>query len=504
MYNKDDNLDEDDDITKKAPKPKTKTYIFIGLTLIASIVVFALAVVLAVTLLGGRSGNETTDVSPTEAPVTDVTETSNASTTDRMDNHTLAKAIVKEVDVAGEKVLVYAYNAGKAYMLNIASDSATKDIENKDIKFTDLKAGDIIDTEFYTTSKDVITLKISTEGWEKKDVSGISVDKANHRVTVGGVVYAFDNQVIAFQKGKPVSIENLTTKDLVNIKGVKNTLLFVEVTKGHGLVEIINAEKIKEGTIEIGTEVKDDKDAVKFTASVKELLLSIKEPLGVVEGKYVVKIKGANIDEFKTEIEVVEGNVVTLDLKEIQIKSGALNVKVNVPDAYVYIDGKQVSTEDPIIIEYGKYTLKVSKDKYDTSENKIVIKEPITTVTVTLKETIVLGKVNITTIPPNADVYIDDVLIGKSPVETRQTLGEHNVVIKLDGYEDFNSPIFVTEDSTKTFNFTLNKLPEPEPTEVPEPATTTPAEQAPVTTEPAPITTEPTLTDVSFTPVPQN
>ncbi|MBO6187392.1 MAG: PEGA domain-containing protein [Prevotella sp.] len=59
----------------------------------------------------------------------------------------------------------------------------------------------------------------------------------------------------------------------------------------------------------------------------------------------------------------------------------------------------------------------------------------------------IYGELNITSTPPMADVYIDDSLIGQTPLYIPQLLiGKHKVVLKHKGYADYNSSIMAKEN----------------------------------------------------------
>jgi len=68
------------------------------------------------------------------------------------------------------------------------------------------------------------------------------------------------------------------------------------------------------------------------------------------------------------------------------------------------------------------------------------------------------GTVVITTTPPGADIRIDDVPYGRSPVTTPLSAGEHAVHGTRDGYADLADSVVVAEGETTSVNLVLVEL----------------------------------------------
>ena len=67
----------------------------------------------------------------------------------------------------------------------------------------------------------------------------------------------------------------------------------------------------------------------------------------------------------------------------------------------------------------------------------------------------ILGRININSTPAMADIYIDDKLVGKTPLMYDLIIGKHNIVVRKDGFTNKKYSITIEEDKTTDVNPTL-------------------------------------------------
>ena len=78
------------------------------------------------------------------------------------------------------------------------------------------------------------------------------------------------------------------------------------------------------------------------------------------------------------------------------------------------------------------------------------------------------GKVHISSAPANADVYVDDKFIGNAPAALTLSTGTHHIVVKMEGYKDWDRTLEVMKDSELSLNAALaSTSPQPAPPAVP-------------------------------------
>lgn len=131
--------------------------------------------------------------------------------------------------------------------------------------------------------------------------------------------------------------------------------------------------------------------------------------------------------------------------KTFSQKTGTISVNSFPQKASVYLNG-ELKGETPLVIKslpYGTYEVKVVLEGYREykEEVKIDSSNPNALVTPILEHAVF--SVNIESDPPNALVYIDGILRGKTPVlVTDLTANEnHLLVVKLESYKDWKQTI---------------------------------------------------------------
>jgi S1-C subfamily serine protease len=69
------------------------------------------------------------------------------------------------------------------------------------------------------------------------------------------------------------------------------------------------------------------------------------------------------------------------------------------------------------------------------------------------------GKIHISSSPASADVYVDGKFIGNAPSVLSLSSGSHRIVVKLEGYKDWDRTLEVMKDSDLSLSATLTSLP---------------------------------------------
>jgi len=66
------------------------------------------------------------------------------------------------------------------------------------------------------------------------------------------------------------------------------------------------------------------------------------------------------------------------------------------------------------------------------------------------------GKIHITSSPASADVYVDGKFVGNAPSILALTTGPHHIVVKMEGYKDWDRTLEVMKDSDLSLNAALS------------------------------------------------
>jgi len=149
--------------------------------------------------------------------------------------------------------------------------------------------------------------------------------------------------------------------------------------------------------------------------------------------------------------------------------AGTLAISSNPPGATVYIDNvvKGITPVTLTDTATGSHTLLLRRSGYD-DYTRDFITEPLTPATIgaaltksiteptTQPPTPSLGSVAITSMPSGAAVYLDNSLKGTAPVVISDVLpGNHEVILSLRGYNDWNQVVSVGSGQTAAVNAIL-------------------------------------------------
>ncbi|MGC9089634.1 MAG: serine/threonine-protein kinase [Caldisericia bacterium] len=180
-------------------------------------------------------------------------------------------------------------------------------------------------------------------------------------------------------------------------------------------------------------------------------------------GKYKVKIKNKDYEDWEKEFEVEEGKEILVEAslnKITQTLEGTLIINSN-PKANVYIDGAYKGiTPLNIKLKEGVYKIKISLEGYEVYEKNVSIKpNEVQNVAVTLKKLYLKTYIKVITNPKKVEVYIDKVLVGLSDGTFEIKPGTHELILRLEGYLDYLTDVTLKEGETKEINVILEKSP---------------------------------------------
>ena len=322
------------------------------------------------------------------------------------------------------QLTLYDLTADKSYSVYANGSTDLKDKFGNAMVFAEFKEGDIVEAAFGETDNLLSSMQSSPQAW--KYVTGIKVDSENKTITIANTAYRYTNALVTVHNGSPFSLTELDPVDIVTVKGYKDTAWYVELDKSHGTIVIEKRPDILGGTVEIDTSIYASLDQT--------------QTLKVTEGTHRVVVKGNNIEPFTTEVTISTGQEVTVDLSGIQLKAGIVTFNISEPDAKLTINEESMNPRDPLVLDYGEYIIKITKDGFADWERTITLDTPNYTVTAALEKIVEVCDLTITTDPAGAHIYIDNAYIGLSPVTTSIEYGLKTITVKKEGYVEISFP----------------------------------------------------------------
>lgn len=433
--NRNDMLNRGNVPNKKVPNQKSQYKIFMLITIISGIIICIVAFALVYNSFSSDSSASNSNNTPDLSTGTKLTE--------NFENNKIGATfvgVIKEADPDKREFTFLAFDDNKNYKLKATGKTELKDKYDNSMALQEFKVGDIVDF-VYDEDKKLTSLRLSDSGWSEEKVQGVNVNTDNRTISFGKKVYSYSEMLSVTFKDEATDIDKINELDTVTITGYENTVYSINIEKGHGIIQIINKDKIKDGTFEV------DKDIYKTLSEIGSVT--------VAEGNHKILVKGSNCDPYTKDINVIADETTTVDLSEVQIKQGVLLIKANVSDYLLTINNTPELSREPLVLEYGAYTIKLEKQGYTSFETQVILDSEQKTVNAELKQEVAMGKVTINSNPEGAEVFIDNAKMGYTPVSSQITQGKHNIIVKKDGYIDVTySGIDVTEQEN-IFNITL-------------------------------------------------
>ena len=236
------------------------------------------------------------------------------------------------------------------------------------------------------------------------------------------------NAFVVLERGK---VKEILIEQGFQQLGCTTTECAVEVGK------MLNVQKIVSGTIgKLGRTWTMDISLIDIESSQ-------------IEKSFFQDYKG-EIDELLAVMESVATQVANIagKIRQVTIDVGKLEVNVKPVDAEITLDNKKVGNS-PLLLENvipGKHILQINASGFDTYEKEIeIIKDKPTILNIGLKKIFALS---LNSNPSQAEVYIDDIQIGVTPLDKKVVEDEKlKITLKKMNYKDWEKTIVVTKDS---------------------------------------------------------
>lgn len=185
-----------------------------------------------------------------------------------------------------------------------------------------------------------------------------------------------------------------------------------------------------------------------------------KEISGLRVGRYKVVLKMSGYCDWSSTIEVKEGRFTNIDAQLEHIR-GKIVVNSTPSGAKVFVDG-QLMGETPIEIKDVKpwkpHRIEVVMPGYNEWRSTVFTDPGETTTIQAILERAITTHLYVTSIPPEANLYIDGNLVGKTPIRGMEIrLGEHTLRIEKEGFLPVEKRIVAVEGRANFVNFILER-----------------------------------------------
>lgn len=424
---------------KKAPNFNFS--IFLGITISIGVVIFALVAILTYSSLSNYIN----------LPKNNSSLNLDNNTNNNIDNESLVLdtntnqniiGIIKNIDYEKNIFTFSDIKTNKVYTLKSKSTTEFKDKYENMLTISELEIGNVVDFSFDTDNK-LNYVYENKNSFYLENISNTKINTELNTLSLNDKTYKINDNAIILRNNEEYELSKISSVDILDIKGYNNTIYFIELKKGNGILKLENKPALNKAVIEI------DRDIFKSLEEIDSINLS--------EGKHKIVIRSEDTISFVKEIDIISGQETILDLSEIQNKSGTLYIKSNITDYTLYINNVIETSREPLKLHYGTYNIRAEKEGYNPFQAQVSINGPQANVEIKLEKIEKMGKININSTPDNTEVFINNNFVGYTPLVYKVPHGVHTITLKKSGYNDFVLSSVTIGDEESSFNITMHK-----------------------------------------------
>lgn len=350
--------------------------------------------------------------------------------------------VIRDINYEEGYFVIYDFKLSEAYNIKVKPSTKFSDRFGLPLTVQELQIGDIVDFSFDNADfANYINLNPDTFSIENVRPERVGISEAV--LMLNGTNYDVSNTADIYKGLSLLTLADVSTADKISVKGYGSTIYSIRVNSTTGTLVLINKPNLANGIIEI------DRDFFKPLDTVERVELD--------EGEHKLVIKCSTLDPYLKDFIIEADKETILDLSDLQNKPGNLLIKANVSDYDLYVNGEIIEDGGPLSLIYGTYAIKLVKESYETYETQISINKPNDTLEIEMEKIEKLGTLSLSSNPAGAQVFIDNILVGETPLKYKLSHGMHNIKLTLDGYNDFLLSSVSISDEDSDFNVTMHQ-----------------------------------------------
>jgi len=282
--------------------------------------------------------------------------------------------IVSDINSANETIRVYNYSTGVQYQYYYGLTTGFFDKYGNHMSVSDIHQGDVVDISGADSDGKAKRIQKSDKVWTNDAVTNFSVDKDKSVLEIGNSSYRLGERTMIFSGSDVVDTDSLTAQDKLAVVGIDKDIVSISVTTGHGTLQLSNTSLFEGSFLQLGDRI--------FAEITKDMSLD------VPEGSYTLAVAN-NSWGGSTDIEIKRGETTKVNLNDLKgegPKKSSILFEVDVQGAKIYVDGSEIDYTSPVEITYGKHTLKVTADGYDTWTRTLYVNSKEATIQITIND----------------------------------------------------------------------------------------------------------------------
>lgn len=361
--------------------------------------------------------------------------------------------VIKEL--SEDQISIFDIEKKQIVKTTIQEATLITDERDKAIPLSQIRLGDIIEIAYEPAKDNLLSIKKSSTGWIKTDFKNAKLDKPNRQIHIGANTYNYtENILVLDQAGNLLdNMHFVGDYDTLELKGIKNEVHSIKVLEQQGFIQL-DGLPTREGTLEID---------INRQINLEEISTTI--PLSAGTHKIGIYLNG--YEPLIKNIEITPGEILVVTTDDIEKEYYTLLVNVtNGDNQYVIdIDGKKYKPQDRIELLPGNYKLTITKKGFETYEQQISVEQsgPVTITLVPIQEikqeettskeennkeeqeepVQANYKINISSNPEGASIYINGTHKGVTPYNTTLPMGDYYIELQKEGYETYSTAITI-------------------------------------------------------------
>ena len=366
-----------------------------------------------------------------------------------------ACVVVASIYEEDQALSLFNIDGKEAMVLSYDGATLIQDKYKSPMSIAQLREGDIAEITYNKELERLGAITLSGDAWRYEGISKYSINQENGSITIGDENYGMESGILAFSAGRPINVNEIIHQDVLSFNGKGNKVMSITVDQGHGYLELLNAEALLGGWIEVGQTL--------ISQIAPDMLLTIPE------GSYTIRLSSDGIDETR-DVVIERDKVTSLDLGDIEIpapENGVVIFEITPATARVSVDNEIIKTTYPVRLSLGLHMVTAEAQGYDSlseyiqvdGENTLTVKMDLSEQTTVSENSISpeseVQEAQITIeAPGGADVYQDNLYMGIAPVTYPKTPGEHTITLRKTGYITRSHNIIVADDGKDaTYSF---------------------------------------------------
>lgn len=282
--------------------------------------------------------------------------------------------IVSDINSANETIRVYNYSTGVQYQYYYGLTTGFFDKYGNHMSVSDIHQGDVVDISGADSDGKAKRIQKSDKVWTNDTVTNFSVDKDKSMFKIGGSSYRLGERTMIFSGSDVIDTDSLTGQDKLAVVGIDKDIVSISVTTGHGTLQLSNTSLFEGSFLQLGDRI--------FAEITKDMSLD------VPEGSYTLAVANNGWGD-STDIEIKRGEITKVNLNDLKgegPKKSSILFEVDVQSAKIYVDDSEIDYTSPVEITYGKHTLKVTADGYDTWTRTLYVNSKEATIQITIND----------------------------------------------------------------------------------------------------------------------